>query len=415
MSSTCEGSATSRSSLLYLVMSYAEQLAGREQNTSFEPSFEPQEQTETSTFVEGELSQPSMEGWLSEHSLGRDGGEALGTSGAYDDSPGYSDPLRDDTTVHADNAPAKDSSKDDKAIEDLVQKKPTTTRGANGYAAWLVEAASLKLVSLGQAAPQLADLAAGRPVRTKEFRHKITKEQEEKRKRETKGKLDNVHRVPGQEYQWDIDAKETPILETLVAVARNRINAWRGTGKPRTALLKLGDFMRADMWYTPANRPDLPSPHEPGTAIDLYFVGKDNGEAYVLQLLGDLPASGTITPFRDTDSTLHLDRRDGGYGLGIPATGDFLPAENAIDQRTDRCPAQEHAEQAAGDDHSRTLEVKGIKMFGAGVMRSTATWNGSRWQWTSWAATNESLLNHVRSAKVRDAIKNFGRSAPKKP
>jgi hypothetical protein len=164
------------------------------------------------------------------------------------------------------------------------------------------------------------------------------------------------------------------------------------------------------MWFNPPAKGDAPI-HAPGTAMDLHFVGNANSEGYVLQLLQDLPAIGTLTVFRDTDSTLHLDRRDGGYGLGIPAKGDFLRADMAIDE-SGRCPGQRAAEQAAGADHSRTLEAKGIEKFGGTVKRSTATWSNGTWQWSKWTPTNESLVDHIRSAKVRAAITNFGRKQP---
>lgn len=395
-------------------MSHAEQQGARDHDvTSVDQSVEPShEPIESSTFGEGELARPHMEQWLGQHSLAGDMADTTGTSGAYDDGVGHADPLGDSATVHADTkqvqAPAKD------AVTELLKKTPTTTRGNNGYAAWLLEAIRLGFVSVAAISkPQLEDLVAGRPVRTYEYHHKVTKQDEERRKRDTKGKLDNVQRVPDREWEWSIDVKEAPILETLVAVAKARITEWRRTGGERRVMLKLGDFMRADMWYTPKNPAAVP-PHEPGTAMDLRFVGNPNSEDYVLQLLQDLPAGGTVTTFRDTDDTLHLDRRSSGYGLGIPAKGDFIPAENAIGV-DGRCPAQKAAELDAGGDQSRTLEAKGVVLFSDKVQRSTATWTNGKWQWTPWAVTQESLVSYIRSHKVRDAINGFGRKAPKGP
>ncbi len=317
------------------------------------------------------------------------------------------DRLREQSVVLADTRPAPTPSTA-QDVKDLLVKRPTATRGAGGYAAWLVEAKRLGFVESENIMTnaQLGDFVASRPVRTYEYHKEVTPDRERQRKQETNGKLDNATRVPGKKWEWDIDLIESPILETLVAVARARITEWQKAGGAPKVILRLGDFVRADMWFDTSPRSDAP-PHEPGTAMDLHFVGTANSASYVLQLLDDLPAIGSITIFRDTDNTLHLDRRAGGYGLGIPAQGDFIDHDLAIDD-AGRSPSQAKAETAAGNDHTKRPEARGVKMFTGHVLRSTATWTNGAWKWSEWAATNESLATHLRSVALKRALASFG-------
>jgi len=341
----------------------------------------------------GRTDRPYVSNWLDENSFARGGGDVdTRTSDAFDDGS----QVRADTTVSP--------------IASLMQKQPTTTRGPNGYAQWLRDAIALKLVSVDgkaslMAKEQLADLAEGRPVKTYEFHNEVTPAREKLRRQQTGKKLDDTHRVS--DWEWTINMQIAPILETLVAVVKARVKA---NGGAKSTVLHLGQFVRADMWFDPPDGPSGVPIHSTGSAVDLFFVGKTNGAEDVLHLLEDLPP-GKIEVFRDTDSALHLDRRAGGYGLGVPAMGDYLPPENAIDPKTGRCPAQKRAETDASD-HSRPLVAKGIKNHNGHVFRSTATWQNGAWQWSTWSETSESLVDYIQSAKLREALENFG--TPKK-
>ena len=323
--------------------------------------------------------------------------------------------LREESEVSADTERKKGQpacergSSTDAAVAALVNLKPTDARGPKGHAAWLVEAQRLCFVNVPNIMTyeQLLDLVEGRPVRTYEFNkdRKVSDKDIAARKQVTNGKLDNAHRLPGTQ-QYDIDLTALPILETLVAVARTRIREWQKVGGPKPTVLSLASFVRADMWFNPSSAD--PSPHEPGTAIDLGFVGTANSAGDVFELLKDLPPSGSIEVFRDTNSSLHLDRRPSGYGLGIPAAGDFIPGDMAIDPDTRRCPAQDKAE-ATADPSKGTIEVRGVEMFRGVVSRAQATWSAGKWQWGPWTQTGESILDRLRNQKLKPAIQAFGK------
>lgn len=328
--------------------------------------------------------------------------------------PSSIDRLREQTEVAADtNArpgqpTCKPVASNDAAVTALVNRQPTGAGGPDGYAAWLKEAQRLCLVTIPtiMTYEQLNDLVAGRPVRTYEFDkdHDVGPAREAARKKATKGKLDNAHRAPGTRQQWDIDLTVLPILETLVAVTRKRINEWQKVGGPAPKVLSLGQFVRADMWYDTGEK--VP-PHEPGAAIDLFFVGRVNTAADVLELLEDLPPVGTIEVFRDNNNALHLDRRPTGYGLGVPAAGDFIDSDMAIDDNG-KCPAQRKAE-ATGDPSKGTIDVRGVVNFSSKVLRRKATFHDGAWAWGAWTETNESVLDHLRNPKLKPALEAFGK------
>ncbi|HTL36896.1 MAG TPA: hypothetical protein VL326_27360 [Kofleriaceae bacterium] len=324
----------------------------------------------------------------------------------------------------------------DPDVKALLEKHPTKTRGPDGYAAWLLEAIRLELV----AAPsdkdnpmpvaQLHDLVdPKKPVRTWEYKQddKVDEKAEEDRKKATKGQLDNAHRVPADKdhpskiksptadrgykpYEWDIDIKEAPILEPLVAVARARITAWMKNGGQKKKVLSIGDFVRADMWH---GSPDSVPIHNPGTAMDLFFAGRGTRDGETMELLDDLPARAKLVVFLDNPGALHLDVRGSDtYGLGIPSGPEFIPLDIVIEHDDHGAPTRA-AEQAAGGNQSGTLSATGVKRFSGVVSKGTATWgvvdkktNKMGWVWT-WTPTNESMLKYMNNTKLLNAINAY--------
>lgn len=286
-------------------------------------------------------------------------------------------------------------------IDALLAWSPTQTRGPDGTAAWMLRAKELGFVtSSAGTVSELGDLRDNKQeVRTSEKEPGQAYEDEKRKqdKKRPKPRLDRVTKVgTGKTYEgYDVGIDESTILQTLVGVAHARIRAWRATGaQKKPIVLKLGDFVRGDAGFGG-------SPHTGGNAMDLFFLGANNNDGDVIDLLHDLPAGPPLVIVRDTNNALHLDRLDGRYGLGVPSMGDYLPSELDLEK------TKAAAVAAAGNDHTQKLEATGIEWGVGWVQKYSATWNDKHgWVWTL-ERNVELAENRLKSTKLRDAIADY--------
>lgn len=288
----------------------------------------------------------------------------------------------------------------DQDVADLRAWKPTQTGGDRGYAAWLLRARQLGFLSAtGRSLPELGDFVAGRMIHSPN-EQPLSQDDEDAGRKAGGHKLDKVHRTP---TGYDVDLKEAPILATIVTILSARIGEWatNGGGK-RRPLLRLGDFVRGDVGF------GAKSPHNEGVAIDLDFVGQKNSAQDVIDILRVLPP-GRLEVFSDNNDALHLDRRPGGFGLGLPSKGDYLSSRHAINpDRPWRNAEQDRVEREAGDDHGKTLHANGLVLY-KGTATASATWDArrSRWEWSKWVLTGDSVEPYLVSPVLHAAIADY--------
>lgn len=304
--------------------------------------------------------------------------------------------------VHADTkTPPPASAKDLADADALIKLTPVGTRGPNGTAAFLIAAIDAGFVAaFPKTKKQLQQFVDDKSSSIHSDENYPTKWNEKKERVFDKDAEDNgkaaAHAkgltIKGTKGSYDVEIDQSPILESLVTIARARIERWRKAGVgSKQVVLSLGDYVRGDPGYGGSN-------HTTGKAIDVAFLEtKVSSEDQAIELVQDLPPGPRMLVYPD-GAGVHINVNGKGFDFGFGReffTGPFLDTQQSEEMKK------------AGSDHSQPLHATGLSWGFSTFAKSTATWNDEKgWSWSKPAQSAGSAEAHIKSAKLRAVLAN---------